>query len=166
MTGSVSWLEKHADAQTLPVLFYPIFCASFWSVDVVLLELIKNHTTKFIASFYTGKNNLLVNKFIWLVVIKTLVPFKRARLLQLIITILFTLSQFDAKQFTLEGALIRDKSCLTTKLCVTFYTFAVVIVVTNMRCVYFYAVFDYAFSKCGLFSANLNYHIHISKVIS
>ena len=80
MTGSVSWLEKHADAQTLPVLFYPIFCASFWSVDVVLLELIKNHTTKFIASFYTGKNNLLVNKFIWLVVIKTLVPFKRARL--------------------------------------------------------------------------------------
>ena len=82
------------------------------------------------------------------------------------IAILFTLLQFDAKQFTLEGALMRDKSCLTTKLCVTFYTFAVVIVVTNMRCVYFYAVFDYAFSKCGLFSANLNYHIHISKVIS
>ena len=49
-----SW-KKHADAQTLPVLFYPIFCASFWSVDVVLLELIKHHTTKFIASFYTGK---------------------------------------------------------------------------------------------------------------
>lgn len=148
------------------MLFYPIFCASFWSVDVVLLELIKHHTTKFIASFYTGKYNLPLNKSIWLVVIKTLVPFKRARLCITHNCHFFSLSQFDAKQFTLEGALIRDKSCLTTKLCVTFYTFAVVTVVTNMRCVYFYAVFDYAFSKCGLFSANLNYHIHISKVIS
>ena len=30
----------------------------------------------------------------------------------------------------------------------------------------FYTVFDYTFSKCSLFSADFNYHIHISKVIS
>ena len=39
-------------------------------------------------------------------------------------------------------------------------------VLKNIEVSLFYTVFDSAFSKNGLFSADLNYHINISKVIS